>query len=91
MCGCCANLGQPIIGTNRWGSFKELVNFNVAERNELSRNSGTYTGIFVWTIDNPQHMDWLISEGIDGIITNKPYELVQQLVRHQRRPRHSFN
>jgi len=81
VCGCCANLGQPIVGTNRWGSFKKLVNFNVAKRDELAQNSGTYTGIFVWTIDDPQHMEWLISSGIDGIITNKPYELVQQLVR----------
>ena len=28
--------------------------------------------------------------GIDGIITNRPYELVQQLVTKQRRPRHSL-
>ena len=67
------------------------MNFNVAERNDLVRHTGTYTGIFVWTIDDPQQMNWLISSGIDGIITNKPAKLMQELVRQQqRRPRHFF-
>ena len=89
ICGCCVNLGKPIIGSNKWTSLQQIVNYNVAQRNVLSKKFGSYHGIFVWTIDDPQQMEWLISSGIDGIITNQPNKLVQ-LVRNQthiRRPR----
>ena len=93
ICGCCVNLGKPIIGSNRWPSLQKIVNYNVAQRNVLSKKFGSYHGIFVWTIDDPQQMEWLISSGIDGIITNQPNKLVQ-LVRNQthiRRPRFNLN
>ena len=93
VCGCCVNLGKPIIGSNRWPSLQKIVNYNVAQRNVLVQQSGSYHGIFVWTIDDPHQMEWLISSGIDGIITNQPNKLVQ-LVRNQthiRRPRFNLN
>jgi len=93
ICGCCVNLGKPIIGSNKWTSLQKIVNYNVAQRNVLSKKFGSYHGIFVWTIDDPQQMKWLISSGIDGIITNQPKKLVQ-LVRNQthiRRPRFNLN
>ena len=40
ICGCCVNLGKPIVGTNKWASLQELVNFNVAERNVFANYSG---------------------------------------------------
>ena len=36
------------------------------------RETGSYIYIYVWTIDNPRQMEWLINVGVDGIITNKP-------------------
>ena len=65
----------------------------MAQRNVLSKKFGSYHGIFVWTIDDPQQMEWLILSGIDGIITNQPNKLVQLVKNqtHKRRPRFSLN
>lgn len=83
LCGCCANLGRPLLGTNRWMSLQKLVNFNVAQRNWQVQKSSYYVNVFVWTIDDPQQMDWLIQSGVDGIITNRPRTLVEQFVRRR--------
>ena len=85
VCGCCANIGRPLLAFNKWSGLQKLVNFNVAERNLVSKREGNYVSIYVWTIDDPVHMEWLISSGVDGIITNNPKALVEQIVRKRRR------
>ena len=85
VCGCCANIGRPILAFNKWSGLQKLVNFNVAQRNLVSRRDGNYVSIYVWTIDEPIHMEWLISSGVDGIITNNPKALAEQIVRKRRK------
>lgn len=85
VCGCCANIGRPLLAFNKWSGLQKLVNFNVAERNLVSKREGNYVSIYVWTIDDPVHMEWLISSGVDGIITNNPKALAEQIVRKRRR------
>lgn len=62
-------------------SLQKLVNFNVAQRNWEVQKSSYYVNVFVWTIDDPQQMAWLLQSGVDGIITNRPKLLVEQFVR----------
>ena len=56
----------------------------MAERNLVSQREGNYVNIYVWTIDEPDHMKWLISAGVDGIITNNPKALAEQVVRKKK-------
>lgn len=71
-CGTSVNLGAPPIALNRWDSIQRMTRFNVEQRNKLFHETGHYINIFVWTIDSERELNWLISSGVDGIITNKP-------------------
>ena len=78
-CGCCANLGLPLVVTSRWESFKSIVSFNLAQRKLYKNSSGSHVRIYTYTIDDPDQMDWLLGAGVDGIITNKPRLLAQRI------------
>lgn len=71
-CGCCVNLGAPPVAINRRSALKTAVRMNVGNRDEHFHCSGKRLNVFVWTIDDPNEMKWLLRSGIDGIITNKP-------------------
>ena len=63
---------MPPIAINAWTGLKNIVRYNIRWRNTHLRETGSYIYIYVWTIDNPKQMEWLINVGVDGIITNKP-------------------
>ncbi len=65
-------------------TLQKLVNFNVDERNWLAKRWDKYVQIFVWTIDEPHQMEWLIHSGVDGIITNYPQLLSDKLAQIER-------
>ena len=71
-CGCCVNIGMPPLAINAWQGLKKIVRYNIRWRNSHFEATGTYIYVYVWTIDDASQMIWLIKEGVDGIITNKP-------------------
>ena len=45
----------------------------------LAEAHGSDLKVVAWTVNDPSQMKRLISEGIDGIITNYPEELIELL------------
>jgi len=78
-CGCCANIGKPLTLTGSQSLLRNIVNFNVASRNNHFNRTRSYIRIFTWTIDDRPTMSWLVGAGVDGVITNKPKTLAQVL------------
>ena len=87
-CGCCVNIGMPPLAINAWQGLKDIVAYNIRWRNSHFQSTGSYIYVYVWTIDDPIQMKWLINAGVDGIITNKPlilenvYNSLSKNVRH---------
>ena len=84
-CGCCVNIGMPPLAINAWQGLKDIVSYNIRWRNSHFESTGSYIYVYVWTIDNPNHMKWLIKAGVDGIITNKPF-LLENVYNSFRKP-----
>ena len=66
---------MPPLAINAWQGLKNIVRYNIRWRNLHYRATGSYIYVYVWTIDDPNQMKWLIKTGVDGIITNKPHML----------------
>ena len=72
-CGeCSVCLGMPPLGLNPWKGLQNVVQHYVQWRESHFESTGAYTPIYVFTIDDPAQMAWLIRGGVNGIITNKP-------------------
>ena len=83
---------MPPFAINAWQGLKNIVRSNIRWRNEHYKATGSYIYVYVWTIDDPYHMEWLIKIGVDGIITNKPHllENVFNGVKRKRRNKRSM-
>lgn len=66
---------MPPLAINAWQGLRNIVRYNIRWRDSHFRATGSYIYIYVWTIDNPNQMKWLIRIGVDGIITNRPHTL----------------
>ena len=66
---------MPPLAINAWQGLKDIVRYNIRWRDEHYGSTGAYIYVYVWTIDNPRQMNWLIKAGVDGIITNNPTTL----------------
>ena len=59
------------------GNWNALsCNFRVVDANFVSRARETRKNIYVWTVDDPVEMKRLMELGVDGIITNRPQDLI---------------
>ena len=74
-CGCCVNIGMPPLAINAWQGLRNIVRHNIRWRDSHFQATGSYIYVYVWTIDDPDHMRWLLRTGVDGIITNRPHTL----------------
>ncbi len=69
-------------------AFKRAVHRNVrisrwlGRRGELKRRKDI--DVFVWTVDDWREMSWLVSSGVDGVITNRPALLTAVRAAHMR-------
>ena len=76
---------MPPLAINAWQGLKDIVAYNIRWRNSHFQSTGSYIYVYVWTIDDPMQMKWLIKAGVDGIITNKPL-LLENVYNTLRKP-----
>jgi len=71
-----ASVGRPTSLTFRpWHVYQKIIEYDVHRWDEFNLNPKTNKGrqidkLIAWTIDDRDELDWLVAQGVSGVITD---------------------
>lgn len=86
-----ASVGRPTSLTFRpWHVYKTIVEYDVHRREQFNLDPKANEGrqiekLIVWTIDDRDELDWLVMQGVSGVITDD-VPMLRDVVRFHRLP-----